>query len=473
LFKEVIDAKEGGKYYRVIQKLFPYTTDSEFAIAKSEALMGRAQIEMFRAGEETDQAKAQARLIAAYGLIVRAVDNQFFYGLFLQQAKQLAAECLVRTAYIARDLDQASVPLALNSRPSTTYSDLMAVGKTLLESAVGWNNSFTATIKQERNGQAEAPLWLKQISAFASLWEAKVAMAEAGDFEADSEEARLAGQAALLDKAAGTLDELKILPAGVFDAKTAADIKVNRADNFARRGYRQLDEGNKQEAEKYFARAFALLQEALDCQKLHRSIRSAALKVRGDILTARKKLEEAEAEYTRAVETYPQNYDAWAGRADARSWQGKHDKAIEDYDLVIAKAKYPLLVKQAKLGRAEAEMRRGELYPEDKVKAFMEVVNDEIIGHVPRGSYLLPRAFRSLIEALGTDKSKYDELTKLITAVLTGKAGFTPTPRLRAELYLEQAKFVSWKEKNTEKKVRITEAKKLRIAEAKELLKTI
>jgi rhomboid protease GluP len=57
---------------------------------------------------------------------------------------------------------------------------------------------------------------------------------------------------------------------------------------------------------------------------------------RASILMGKGDLQEAEADYTRALELYPQNVQVLAARGDARSRLGRLDEALADFDAALA-----------------------------------------------------------------------------------------------------------------------------------------
>ena len=93
-------------------------------------------------------------------------------------------------------------------------------------------------------------------------------------------------------------------------------------------------------------------------------------------------------------------------------------------------------------------MRDGKNYSADKIAA-LETIVANIYKEEPAGSSLVPRAVESLIEAYSAGKDSegqklHSKTIALAQKVLDGQAGFVPTPRLRAVLYLRWAEAASW-----------------------------
>ncbi len=225
------------------------------------------------------------------------------------------------------------------------------------------------------------------------------------------------------------------------------------------------DTKSSQSRKRILKDAETFIQNALRSKKLRGPTLSSAYQTYGEILLLQKRLKKAKSMLKKALRIDPQNYEARTGLADTLNRMGKFRDAIRHYEELIKSASQHLLGEGAKLGKAEAEMRKGEKYLPTDI-AELEKSALEIFAKEPPGSYLITRSIHGLIEAYGARKALQKRVILIANILLFGKKQPISTNtqklanalaalrnraplglRFTAELYLKLAEALSWAKK--------------------------
>ena len=294
-FQEIINnpKKENkNKVYQAIESRSSYlkeeghrkSIDEEFDFYQSQAPLLKAQVLLFKAGDETDPAKALGNLLNAYNTLKGS--TKFLEGLHFQQVKRLAAECLIRIGFILKDygknpdiLKQVNPLLheifewlkSAGIQSPIDYQNLFITAQALIkgvpnESVFDWEKAYRNEWKKEYKKSAveddKLPLWMKQISIYTKLWLVKMKMVEAGEIKDGMPKDFIKLQREKLIEAGKTLDEI-IPKTDVLNTEGMAEVKKTLAENLARQAFILLDLGDS-EYLKLFAEAESRLVEAIN-----------------------------------------------------------------------------------------------------------------------------------------------------------------------------------------------------------------
>ena len=232
----------------------------EFTFYQGQARALKAQLLLFQTKDIMDPADALKKLEEAYGLLKESVP--FLYQenpIHFLQVKRLAAECLVRMAFIMKDFKSS---LNLQGDPILTeiqnweravfgnvspeaYQSLFAAAEVMVQgvpnkSVLDWEAAYNQ-LEQIR----ESLIWLKQISTYARAWLANLRMVEIGEDRGVDESPKiyLPRQKASLEEAESLLREI-IDSGALSDVEELAFIKRSLAENLARQGFILMDFGD-------------------------------------------------------------------------------------------------------------------------------------------------------------------------------------------------------------------------------------
>jgi len=434
--------------------------------------------------------------------------SHYLEGLENLETRLLAVESLVRQGFIHANAGKDPKPLFDKAREHVKY-------------ILDWEKAYL----NHADFEGTPPRWLKQIKGLALTWKAKTEMFEAGGITKENTKKKIEAEKKALEESEKTLKEILGLK-DYLDAPTLADIKRTLGENLARRGFILMEQGNTgytnlfkqarkylkaaakdgrndtraeanlwlakiltveagkmadkketlKKAEEYLAKA---LVKSGDEYILKNSTLSSALQTYGDILAGRKDFIGARKKYEEAIKEYPRNFDALGSLADTYNWTKDYETAAQKYKEVKNNTlPNSSLHLKAQLGELEATLRQNNSYGAIKknTETFKLIFEGE-----PKGSSLITRAVRFMVEAYMAEKNTHKQII-LIANALLGKGHQTeakaaPTvalltaniknnnldPKLleaefKAELHLSLAQVLAWEKPG-------------RFAEADEVLK--
>jgi tetratricopeptide (TPR) repeat protein len=484
----------------------PELIEGETTNYQGQSRLLMAQVIMQETGTMRDPQQIFQELTRVHNFLSEAARN--LDGLHALQVRRLAAECLIQMGFLAKDYprqfdqDTNSILTDLRSweeraygqRSAAAWQTFFHAAEMLIENApdesiLAWERDYN-NLRNAQDQPLNPPLWLRQISAFAQVWQLKMKMVAIGEDRRGAPREYLPRQSSALRTVTDSIRTLLTERRDTLDARTIADLNRLLAESLVRQAFIQRDLGEEPSVyTPLLAEATALLTEltaedsaanpytraeanfwlakitlvqagdratdaeiqtdltraetyvraAIDSGRLWGPTLSSAYQTLGEIQQGQRNPEAARASLAAALQTYPNNYEARLSYADVLSQLEDYDGASEQYTQARRSPNLQLQ-QRAALGLAEVNMRRGESYSEENVQAT-ERAAQAILDSAPLGSFLIPRAIRALIEANSSTESLQSRVIELCRRYRETR---TLPARFRAWLYLKEAEATTW-----------------------------
>jgi len=283
---------------RVINKRMSDSTqrgrNEELNFSLGEAQTLKAQALLFEAGRKNSPLESFQKLLQAYDSLIEAASKLHLAGLQYLQIKILAAECLIRIAFLFKDLEtipglESNESQNLNrmiqelqnwekktfgNQSPKIYQTFFRAAKVLIgdgqeyeipnESILSWIRTYNEMVTDE----TKRLLWLKQMATFAQIWLANMHMVEAGEIQEGTPREYKPQQLQALKQVEANLRSIIEKSIEVLDHETEGSVNRLLAENLARQGFIAMDLGRTNDPslpnyQSLFDEAKALLLQAI------------------------------------------------------------------------------------------------------------------------------------------------------------------------------------------------------------------